>query len=110
MNVSGRRRLPLDTANIRFINGFADDSDLRHDHESGNLQYKFQVGNPNPSPPFIKTLQIIGTSWPGRNGQFGETGYRNRRSEQTEHLHDDDALDALRHPARPAGRRQFVVY
>ena len=60
---------PLDTANFRFINGFSDE--VFDTTMSGTtLKYKFQVGEPNPSPPFIKTLQILGTSLAGRTGSL----------------------------------------
>ena len=54
----------LDTAKIQIINGFADIS-LDTMMSNRNLQYKFRVGNPNPSPPYIKTMQVIATSIPG---------------------------------------------
>ncbi|HMS97553.1 MAG TPA: T9SS type A sorting domain-containing protein [Saprospiraceae bacterium] len=60
----------LDTADLQIINGF---SDTRIDTtlSGGNLQYLFRVGNPNPSPPYLKTLQIIATSVPaGRIGSL----------------------------------------
>ncbi|MBK8887720.1 MAG: hypothetical protein IPN46_14745 [Saprospiraceae bacterium] len=60
----------LDTANIQIINGFVDNR-LDTTMSGGVLQYKFKVGNPNPSPPYLKTLQVIGTSIPaGRNGSL----------------------------------------
>lgn len=60
----------LDTADLQIINGF---SDTRIDTtlSGGSLQYSFRVGNPNPSPPYLKTLQIIATSIPaGRIGSL----------------------------------------
>ncbi|MFN0014906.1 MAG: LamG domain-containing protein, partial [Saprospiraceae bacterium] len=72
---------PLDTGSIRFINGFADvtfDTIM----SGTTLQYKFKVGGPNPSPPYLKTLQIIGTSIAGRTGSLVKqgivTGIRNK--------------------------------
>ncbi|MBK8699030.1 MAG: T9SS type A sorting domain-containing protein [Saprospiraceae bacterium] len=60
----------LDTADIQIINGFADNR-IDTTLSSGNLQYLFRVGNPNPSPPYIKSLQIIATSVPaGRIGSL----------------------------------------
>ncbi len=49
----------IDSAEFRIINGFGDE-DL--DTVMGNslLDYTFHIGTPNPSPPFNKTLQIIG--------------------------------------------------
>ncbi len=72
----------LDTANIQIINGFADMT-LDTAMSGGNLQYKFLVGNPNPSPPYIKTMQVIATSVPaGRIGSLVKqaivTGVRNK--------------------------------
>ncbi len=74
----------LDTANIEIINGFADMT-LDTAMSGGNLQYKFQVGNPNPSPPYIKTMQVIATSVPaGRIGSLVKqgivTGVRNKEN------------------------------
>jgi hypothetical protein len=72
---------PLDTGSIRFINGFAD---LTFDTimSGPTLQYKFKVGGPNPSPPYLKTLQILGTSVAGRTGSLVKqgivTGIRNK--------------------------------
>ena len=61
----------LDTASFNIINGF---SDTTQDTvmSGGNLQYTFRVGSPNPSPPYLKTLQIIGTSEAGRKGSLVE--------------------------------------
>ena len=61
---------PLDTANFRFINGIAGevtDSIMGKQGNPSRIQkYQFIVGAPNPSPPYLKTLQIIGTSLAGR--------------------------------------------
>lgn len=60
----------LDTGKVQIINGFSD-SRLDTTLSGAFLEYKFRVGNPNPSPPYIKTLQIIGTSVPaGRIGSL----------------------------------------
>jgi hypothetical protein len=72
----------LDTADIQIINGFADVT-LDTAMSGGNLQYKFKVGDPNPSPPYIKTMQVIATSVPaGRIGSLVKqaivTGTRNK--------------------------------
>jgi len=73
----------LDTADIRIINGLADiafDTAM----SGGQLKYKFSVGLPNPSPPYLKTLQIIGTSLAGREGSLTQqaivTGIRNKEN------------------------------
>jgi hypothetical protein len=59
----------LDTASFNIINGFSDTT--KDTVMSGsNLQYKFRVGSPNPSPPYLKTLQIVGTSEAGRKGSL----------------------------------------
>ena len=60
---------PLDTAHFNIINGFADMT-LDTAMSNGELKYKFQVGNPNPSPPYLKTLQIIGVSLANREGSL----------------------------------------
>ncbi len=72
----------LDTADLRIINGFADMT-LDTTMSGGVLDYTFQVGNPNPSPPYLKSLQIIATSVPaGRIGTLVKqgivTGIRNK--------------------------------
>lgn len=57
----------LDTGIVQIINGFSDetkDTVL----SSTNLQYEFKVGLPNPTPPFLKSMQIIGKSIAGRQG------------------------------------------
>ena len=59
----------IDTAKIRIINGFADetkDTTL----SNGFLLYKYIVGSPNPSPPYLKTLQIISTTLQDNTGQI----------------------------------------
>lgn len=80
---------PLDTGSISFINGFADvvfDTIL----SAPTLKYKFKVGGPNPSPPFLKTLQILGTSLAGRKGSLVKqgivTGIRNKENTFTTQL------------------------
>ncbi|MBK9337257.1 MAG: T9SS type A sorting domain-containing protein [Lewinellaceae bacterium] len=74
---------PLDTAGFRFINGIAD---VVLDTAMSNavLTYKFRAGEPNPTPPYLKTLQIIGTSLAGRSGslvvQVVVTGLRTKEN------------------------------
>jgi hypothetical protein len=54
----------LDSAKIHIINGFGDevvDSVMRH----GLLKYKFKVGPPNPSPPYLKTFEVVATTFTG---------------------------------------------
>ena len=60
---------PLDTANFNIINGIADTT-LGLPMSNGLLTYQFRVGNPNPSPPYLKTLQIIGISLADREGSL----------------------------------------
>ncbi|MCC6412129.1 MAG: T9SS type A sorting domain-containing protein [Saprospiraceae bacterium] len=55
---------PLDTGFIRIINevsGEVKDTTL----SNGLVQYKFRARLPNPSPPFLQNIQIIGTSLAG---------------------------------------------
>ncbi len=59
----------LDTAQFNIINGFADMT-LDTTMSGGSLQYTFRTGAPNISPPYLKTLQIIGTSDAGRKGSL----------------------------------------
>ncbi len=59
----------LDTASFSIINGFSDTT-LDTIMSGTSLQYEFKVGSPNPSPPYLKTLQIIGTSETGRKGSI----------------------------------------
>ncbi|MBK9337220.1 MAG: T9SS type A sorting domain-containing protein [Lewinellaceae bacterium] len=71
----------LDTADFNIINGLSD-TELDTAMGQGKLRYKFKVGDPNPSPPYLKTLQIIGTSLAGRIGSLSVqvivTGIRNK--------------------------------
>jgi hypothetical protein len=90
----------LDTADFRIINGFADmtfDTTM----SGGSLTYKFRVGDPNPSPPFIKTLQILGTSLAGREGSLVKdgivTGIKNKENTFTTLLPEMPSL-ILRDP------------
>lgn len=59
----------LDTARFNIINGFSDVT-LDTIMSGTSLQYSFRVGSPNPSPPYLKTLQIIGTTEAGRKGSL----------------------------------------
>ncbi len=91
---------PLDTANFRIINGFID-ATLDTTMSNGILKYKFKVGDPNPSPPFLKTLQILGTSLAGREGSLTRqaivTGIRNKENTFTTLLPETPSL-ILRDP------------
>ncbi len=51
----------IDSASFHIINGFGDvvvDTAMG----GGTLWYEFEVGEPNPTPPYLKTLQIISTT------------------------------------------------
>ncbi|MCB0531193.1 MAG: T9SS type A sorting domain-containing protein [Lewinellaceae bacterium] len=69
MNVIDDGVCYLDTANFEILNGFAD---INEDTtmSGGSLIYQFRVGGPNPSPPYLKTLQVVGTSVAGRTGSL----------------------------------------
>ncbi|MFN0013142.1 MAG: T9SS type A sorting domain-containing protein, partial [Saprospiraceae bacterium] len=73
----------LDTANFRIINGISGMT-LDTAMSNGILIYRFQAGEPNPTPPFLKTLQIIGTSLAGRSGSLAVqavvTGLRSKEN------------------------------
>ena len=59
----------IDTANFKIINGFGDeilDTAMNNDL----LTYKFRVGTPNPTPPYLKTLQIISTTLDGNDSEL----------------------------------------
>ena len=79
----------LDTAAFTIINGF---SDAVHDTtmSGGLLKYKFRVGSPNPSHPYLKTLQIIGTTLDDREGSLTKqavvTGIRTKENTFTTQL------------------------
>ena len=90
----------LDTAGFRIVNGFADEVvDTVLSGET--LQYKFKVGVPNPSPPFIKTLQVIGTTLDGREASLTEqaivTGIRSKENTFTTMLPETPTI-ILRDP------------
>jgi hypothetical protein len=92
---------PLDTGVFRIINGLSDET-LDTTMSGTILGYKFRVGVPNPSPPFLKTLQIIGTSVPGgRQGSLTKqvvvTGIRNKLNTFTTQLPEVPLL-VLRDP------------
>ncbi len=69
MNVIDDGVCYLDTANFELLNGFAE---INQDTtmSGGSLKYQFRVGGPNPSPPYLKTLQVVGTSVAGRTGSL----------------------------------------
>ena len=59
----------IDTAGFKIINGFGDEI-LDTAMSNGLLTYKFRVGTPNPTPPYLKTLQIISTTLDGNDGEL----------------------------------------
>jgi hypothetical protein len=63
----------LDSASLRIINGFSDEV-LDTTISNGSITYEFIVGSPNPSPPYLKTLQILGTSLGGVEGTLTKQG------------------------------------
>lgn len=91
---------PLDTAQFSILNGFAETT-LDTAMSGGSLTYTFRVGPPNPSPPFIKTLQILGTSLAGREGSLVKqgivTGIKNKENTFTTLLPEMPSL-ILRDP------------
>ena len=74
----------LDTANTKIIN-YLSEIVLDTVMGDGVLTYSFVVGNPNPSPPYLKNFQVVATALPsGRevstNKQIVVTGIRNKES------------------------------
>jgi hypothetical protein len=63
----------IDTASFRIINGFGDET-KDTTMSKGVLKYKFRVGTPNPTRPYLKTLQIISTTLEGNNGELTKQG------------------------------------
>ncbi|MBK6998000.1 MAG: hypothetical protein IPH31_25120 [Lewinellaceae bacterium] len=59
----------IDTAGFKLINGFGDEI-IDTAMSNGLLTYKFRVGTPNPTPPYLKTLQIISTTLDGNDGEL----------------------------------------
>ncbi|MEQ1745665.1 MAG: LamG-like jellyroll fold domain-containing protein [Saprospiraceae bacterium] len=74
---------PLDTADFRIIN-FIGEQVLDTAMSGSVLEYKFRVRNPNPSPPYLKSIQIVGTSLGGRTSSLVKevvvTGIRNKEN------------------------------
>jgi len=73
----------LDTADFRIIN-FIGEQVLDTVMSGGKLRYQFRVANPNPSPPYLKSIQIVGTSVAGRTASLIKevviTGIRNKEN------------------------------
>lgn len=63
----------IDTAAFKIINGFAEET-IDTAMSNGLLVYKFRVATPNPSPPFLKTLQIISTTLDDNEGELTVQG------------------------------------
>lgn len=66
----------IDTANVRIINGFADETKdtTLSKVNNGILLYKYRIGSPNPSPPYLKTLQIVSTTLDDNSGTIVRQG------------------------------------
>ncbi len=73
----------LDTAALRFINGISYQL-LDTAMTGGLLRYNFKTGEPNPSPPYLKNLQVFATTILGRETSTNQsvvvTGIRNKES------------------------------
>ena len=73
----------LDTVALRFINGISYEL-LDTAMSGGLLRYGFKTGEPNPSPPYLKNLQVIATTILGRETSTNQavvvTGIRNKES------------------------------
>jgi hypothetical protein len=82
-NSASSDRCYLDTASFSIINGITE-SEIDTNILTGTLDYEFEVGAPNPSPPYLKTIQFIGTTQEGRSGsllkQVIVTGIRNKEN------------------------------
>jgi hypothetical protein len=59
----------IDSANFHIINGFGDEI-LDTTMGNGLLTYEFVVGTPNPTPPYLKTIQIISETLDGNDGEY----------------------------------------
>ncbi|HLO54720.1 MAG TPA: LamG-like jellyroll fold domain-containing protein [Saprospiraceae bacterium] len=59
----------VDTAGFRIINGFSSET-IDTAMSNGLLTYTFKVGDPNPTPPYFKTMQIISTTIEGNRGEL----------------------------------------
>jgi hypothetical protein len=90
----------IDTGAIYIINGLSDE-EKDTTISNGSLVYEFIVGEPNPSPPYLKTLQIVGTSLGGRESSTTKqaliTGLRNKENTFTSKLPNQPML-VLRDP------------
>lgn len=62
----------LDTANFKIVNGINEMTLDTAMNKMGNkqLSYSFVVGEPNPSPPYLKTLSILASSESGNESEF----------------------------------------
>jgi len=73
----------VDTADFRIIN-FVGEEVRDTSMSNGVLRYKFKVRNPNPSPPYLKSIQFVGTSLGGRTSSLVKevvvTGIRNKEN------------------------------
>jgi len=73
----------IDTADFRILNLVGEEV-FDTVMGGGTLKYTFVVANPNPSPPYLQILQIIGTSLAGRSSSLVKevivTGIRNKEN------------------------------
>ena len=58
---------------FKIFNGFGDEI-IDTTMGNGLLEYQFKVGTPNPSPPYLKTLQIISSTLDGNDGEYTTQG------------------------------------
>lgn len=79
----------IDSAAVSIINGISDEG-KDTTISNGSLIYSFIVGEPNPSPPYLKTLQVVGTSLAGIQSSTTRqaiiTGIRNKENTFTSKL------------------------
>lgn len=90
----------LDTGYVSITNDFSDEK-LDTTISNGSVDYVFKVGEPNPSPPHLKTLQVVGTSLAGRQSSVVSqaliTGIKNKENTFTSKLPNTPIL-VLRDP------------
>lgn len=62
----------LDTANFKIVNGISEMTLDTAMNKMGNkqLSYSFVVGEPNPSPPYLKTLSILASTESSNESEF----------------------------------------
>ena len=62
----------LDTANFKIVNGVNEMTldTAMHKMSNKKLSYSFEVGEPNPSPPYLKTITILARSESSNESEF----------------------------------------